>query len=729
MKRLFGLIGLLYLLTLTAVFYFKSPVLIGFALFAAFALIAAAVIMKIRRKRYMFKTLLISGVTIGFAVSAIFLYQNYYIDSIVNNYSDKEICVEGYVCEEITFNNNYAEYLIQTERINGNSVHTKIKFTGYSENDIKEFDRVTLNVKAFAEKSDRNISHRILLRAYEKSPGDITAGGESKPSLYKYAIMARKDMRKALGRLMTKDSASLSSAILLGDKNSLPDSVLNSFRKTGTSFLIVVSGLHLSVALALVSSVIKKFTKRRIPLCIGSIIVVICFAAVTGFNYSVIRAAIAVIIYQAGRIIFRNSDPLNSLGFAALAITIFNPCAVGDLGLLMSFSATMGIILWADKIGGFLTRKTYSNKIKNKKLKAAVMFFINLISVSISAGLWVLPIDVIAFGRITPLVVIISIITEPIAAIILALSLFCSLSYLFPVVPVLTQLVGYADDLLCRLLININQGFADLPISSVKAESELVYFWLGLTALLVIIGYIIKAKRDFVIASINISFALMLIFVPISYLTADTSSKITVYQSGNGVCLEVKKEGNISLLSAGGNSRYADTVYEEISSGNYEVDNIIIPDANYYLDILPYISEEFEVNNLLTNAESYEDVRLISEKNPYLIEENTIQTVKLNTDDEVTVICKNSKVYQYITTEGSSVIFVPRGGKVSDLPEEYKSADYAVLDSLGKDYIELNCANIIYTGNSSSYYNEKIENLESACESLTVLRNNKIEIK
>ena len=137
---------------------------------------------------------------------------------------------------------------------------------------------------------------------------------------------------------------------MLGDKDALDNDVLDNFRKTGTSYLIVVSGLHLSVALALVTKIIGRFTKRRIPLCVASIVVVIGFAALTGFNYSVIRAMIAVIIYQIGRVLLRKSDPLNSLGFAALAITITNPCAVGDLGLLMSFSATMGIILWSEKI-------------------------------------------------------------------------------------------------------------------------------------------------------------------------------------------------------------------------------------------------------------------------------------------------------------------------------------------------------------------------------------------
>ena len=345
MKRLFGLIGILYLSTLTAVFYFKSKVLIILVLISAAALVALGIYKRVKRDRYSFKTFVTAGATVALAVLSIFLYQNYYIAPIINNYSDKEISVEGYVCEEIKYKDTSVEYLIQTTAIDSKPVFTKIKYTGYNETEIKEFDFVKLNVKAYAENNDRSIAHRVLLRAYEKSPENITPTGDSKPSLYKFAISARKEIGRSFGKLMPKQSAELSRAIMLGDKDALDDDVLDNFRKTGTSFLIVVSGLHLSVALAFVTKIIGRFTKRRIPLCVASIIVIIGFAALTGFNYSVIRAATAVIIYQIGRILLRNSDPLNSLGFAALAITIINPCAVGDLGLLMSFSATISCLI------------------------------------------------------------------------------------------------------------------------------------------------------------------------------------------------------------------------------------------------------------------------------------------------------------------------------------------------------------------------------------------------
>lgn len=736
MKRLFGLIGILYLSTLTAVFYFDSPVLIILILTTALALVALGIFKRIKRDHYSFKTFVTAGVTIALAVLSIFLYQNYYIDTIINNYSDKEISVDGYVCEEIELRDKSVEYLIQTTEINSEPVFTKIAYTGYSENNIKEFDFVKLNVKAYAENNNQSIGHRILLRAYEKSPESITPTGESKSSPYKYAISARKEIKKTFIKLMPKQSAELSRAILLGDKNALDDDVLENFRKTGTSYLIVVSGLHLSVALMLVSKIISRFTKRRLPLCLTSIIVIIGFAALTGFNYSVIRAAIAVIIYQIGRVVLRKSDPLNSLGFAALAITITNPCAVGDLGLIMSFSATMGIILWSDKILRFIAEKVSVKKVKIRIIRRFLYFIINLFAVSVAAALWILPVSIIAFGRITPMVVIVALFTEPLASGILILSLLCAVFYAFHGIPgisvvfdFIAKMIAHADNLLCQALICLNDKFAKLPFVSVKADSIAVYIWLAVTAVLVIAGFLIKAKKTYVFSAVNISIALMLILTAVSFMTKDTNSRLTVYQSGQSVCIELKKGSNISLLSAGGNNNVYKTICEDAADSNNLIDNIIIPKSNNYDSLLPDLATDYKINNLITSTESAEDVEQISMITPYVVKDESIQTVNLNAEDPVTVISTKGCVYQYICCGENNVLFVPSGGNIQNLPEEYRRADYVILDGIPRNCELIDCDDLIFTGSVNEYYNEKLDELRSQNKNVTVLQNKTYTIK
>ena len=734
MKRLFGLTGILYLATLTAVFYFKSLLLFVLLGLTVTALISAAIIRLVQNNRYVFVTYISSAATILLAVLSIFLYQNYYVEPIQNNYSDKEIFAEGYVCEEIKYKDKTAEYLIQTTAIDSNPVNTKIRFTAYSENGIKEFDFVKLHVKSYTENNEQNNARGVLLKAYEITPFSITPTGESRFTLYKYAVDMRKNIREALNKLLPKESAGVSRAVLLGDKYALNDNDLRGFKKTGTSFLIVVSGLHLSVAVAVIMLVIKRFTRRRILLSIGAIIAVICFAALTGFNYSVIRAGISMIIYQIGRIFLRNSDPLNSLGFAALALTIPNPYAVGDLGLLLSFSATLGIILWSRKIYKYIISKFSFDKIPNKNklwigLKKTVYFFTNLFSVSFSASIWIIPVTVIAFGTISPLTTIISLITEPIASAVLGLSLLCSALYLFPIAPVITYLAAAVNNLLCRLLLDINGFFAGFHISTIKAGKIEVYIWLAVSILLVVTGYIIKAKKSYIVIAANISFALILALSVVAFFTADRACSATLYKSGNGFCAEVKKENNISLLNAGGNNMTYKQISEDIYYADSEIDFLVVPDLNKNAELLQDISEDFNVTNVITGSESAGDMRYIFNDVQYVIQNNTIQTVNLNADCKVALIDVKGVVYQYLQVNDKNILIVPVNSDIEKLPEKYRTADYTVLEGIPKNYDLLKCDTLVYAGGLNSFYKDKLSELEELYPKILIMKNNKLEIR
>ena len=67
--------------------------------------------------------------------------------------------------------------------------------------------------------------------------------------------------------------------------------------------------------------------------------------ALAGFPASAVRAGIMSILYFLGLAVGRESDSLNSLGFALLVMTAGNPYAVNDVGLLLSACATLGLLL------------------------------------------------------------------------------------------------------------------------------------------------------------------------------------------------------------------------------------------------------------------------------------------------------------------------------------------------------------------------------------------------
>ena len=151
MKRPLGLIGLTYLFTLAVVFYCYSFVLAVCICAAAVAATLIAVIVRfIKRKSKAHLSVVAVSVSVLAAVLSIFLYQNNKVTPIISSYADKEITVEGYICEELHFNKSFVTCVIQTEKIDGESVSTKISYTMHEGSDIYPFDeiKVTLIPKA-----------------------------------------------------------------------------------------------------------------------------------------------------------------------------------------------------------------------------------------------------------------------------------------------------------------------------------------------------------------------------------------------------------------------------------------------------------------------------------------------------------------------------------------------------------------------------------------------------
>ena len=72
---------------------------------------------------------------------------------------------------------------------------------------------------------------------------------------------------------------------------------------------------------------------------------VLCFMAVTCFQASVCRSGVMCLVVLAGDLLSRRADSLNSLGIAVLLLGLENAYAAADIGLLLSFSATLGLIL------------------------------------------------------------------------------------------------------------------------------------------------------------------------------------------------------------------------------------------------------------------------------------------------------------------------------------------------------------------------------------------------
>jgi competence protein ComEC len=159
--------------------------------------------------------------------------------------------------------------------------------------------------------------------------------------------------------IVPEPSASLLSGILLGIEGQIPPDLLADFQVTGTTHIIAISGFNMALVGALFASLSVRLVGRRYAawFATGAIALYTLFV---GAAAAVVRAAVMSVVAVWGKHFGRQNSAPNALFATALVMTAWNPHTLWDLGFLLSFSATLGLIVFTDPFQhgfeGVLTR-------------------------------------------------------------------------------------------------------------------------------------------------------------------------------------------------------------------------------------------------------------------------------------------------------------------------------------------------------------------------------------
>jgi competence protein ComEC len=161
---------------------------------------------------------------------------------------------------------------------------------------------------------------------------------------------------------LSDDDGAMLTAMLTGDRRLLGHRLRAGFERTGSFHLLVVSGMHLAIFSGLVFWVARRLRLSRILASLATIALALGYALLTGFGQPVQRAFWMVTLYLVGRMLWRERQRLNAIGFAALVMLAVNPDALLDAGLqmtLLSVFAVAGIAVpIAEKTFGPCLRAT-----------------------------------------------------------------------------------------------------------------------------------------------------------------------------------------------------------------------------------------------------------------------------------------------------------------------------------------------------------------------------------
>jgi competence protein ComEC len=142
---------------------------------------------------------------------------------------------------------------------------------------------------------------------------------------------------------LTQTDATMLNAMLFGDRSHLTHDLRNTFERTGTFHLFVVSGLHVALLAAGLFWLLRRCRVPEGPAVLITIMVTTAYAALTGFGVPAQRALLMTAIFLIARWLDRQTTALNALAAAAIVVLALDPRALFEASFQMTFLVLVAI--------------------------------------------------------------------------------------------------------------------------------------------------------------------------------------------------------------------------------------------------------------------------------------------------------------------------------------------------------------------------------------------------
>ncbi len=497
MRRPFAVIGFTFLAALVAASY------LGFGISAAmavFCIVCATVVffaLPFLKRRV--------DITAAFCAAALALICFCLAESFwyapAYALSGKSAQISGAIADlpQLSYGKYY--YTINADKITVDGklsgVKTKIRLQMATELQAQPFDRITAQVALTAPETLNAVGFDS--RSYYKSKGiylfgaasSVQVTSEKNKPLYYYAILLREYISNSINKFVGGNEGALADGILIGDTSGLPSGVSTDFSSTGISHILAVSGTQTSLIMEYLMILLASVRLKRRPSAAITAFAVFAFMAVTGFSPSVMRAGIMSIVCLIGIMIKRDADVLNSLGLSALLLCLVNPYAATDVGLLLSLSATLGMVIISKRLNKKMLEKTQRLP---ERVKGYVRMPLSLLSESFGASLLTYPVIILVFGRVSLISLLANMVEVPISLFVTlataVIAIFAPAPFLIFLIKPIAMLIRFS----CAFMMWFAHALASLPFATVSAAYGFIDIFLIFAAALFILYLIFRGR-------------------------------------------------------------------------------------------------------------------------------------------------------------------------------------------------------------------------------------------
>lgn len=402
--------------------------------------------------------------------------------------------------------------------------------------------------------------------------------------------------RNTILSVFPDDVSGFFTALLLGDKQFLPDGLYSAFQRAGIAHIVAVSGLHIGFLVALCAVFLHKNSRIAI---LFQIALLFFFAALTGNSPSALRAAFMTAMFLIAPLFLREDDRLTTLSLALLILLLRCPYAATSISLQLSFASLLGIILCSERLYANTFRLLSFPKGKlGRTSRRGWSAFVGSVSVSLGATAMTLPLTALYFRSVSLVAVLSNLLT------LWAVSLAFTLGLLATLIGCIFPTIGCAAAELAVLpakwVIAVAKTISAFPYSAVSLFSE--YFVICFLAICLLL-LLLTLKSDSIRLWIPCSALLLIICVTFgvhSHFLNSSPMIFTALDVGQGSSTLFYSAGHAVLVDCGGNKDNAGDIAANYiqAFGLSTLDALVL--THYDSDHINGVSELIERLNVLT---------------------------------------------------------------------------------------------------------------------------------
>jgi competence protein ComEC len=297
----------------------------------------------------------------------------------------------------------------------------------------------------------------IVLVGSVTSAGLVELGGRGS-RVAEWAAGVRARVRSTLAAsvgVWSERSAGVAAAIAIGDRTGLSQDDERRLQEAGTYHVIAISGGNIAILTVLLLAALRLcWMPARVAAGL-TILALVCYGRITGPSPSVDRAIAAAIVFLAGRMLEERGPSINVLATAGVLGVAVSPVAVFDHGFVLSFGATLGILVGVPRMLSSMPSPEHADG--GRRFRPGLMLnrvwrgAAAMAAATAAAEAVLVPVAATLFARVTFAGLLLNFVAIPMMAVVQAGALATLLTSVFD--PALARGCGYVVHLAATALV------------------------------------------------------------------------------------------------------------------------------------------------------------------------------------------------------------------------------------------------------------------------------------